>query len=299
MITDTGDSVTAPGADTLPGAARDNTLSIGRFLPLTGENLLTAGEVPAGIMQVESIQLVPAGGTMRAEIINQAERVAGVPLPAERVNSDFGFIMLSLSLLLLTLLTVMARKSVVAGLSTLSFRKQLSPVPPGTSEVLTWPPVIRNIFSALNLGLFAAVALLSGGILEPDSPAGSVWLTAIIAGSFMAAVMLRHLTSIVTAELTGWKNPLREYMNVIYNVWFTNALLLFLLNAVIIFSPLNNPLPIIYTGLAVSAILLIIRALRLFVIFRNGHISILYYILYLCALEVLPVLVILKTVGVF
>ncbi len=286
MITDTGDTVTAPAADTLSGIARENTFSIGRFLPLNEEHVLTGVGTQAG-------------GTIRTDIIHQAERVAGLPLPAEKVNSDFGFIILSLSLLLLTLLTVMARKAVVAGLSTLSFRRQPTPIPPGTSEVLTWPPVIRNIFSALNIGLFAAVSLLSGEIMEPDGPAGFVWLTAIIAGSFIAGVMLRHLTSIVTAELTGWKNPLREYMNVIYNVWFTTALLLFLLNAVIIFSPLNNPLPVIIAGLAVSAILIIIRALRLLVIFRNWHIPILYYILYLCALEVLPVLVILKIIGAF
>lgn len=285
MITDTGDTVTAPGADTITGIVRENTFSIGRFLPLTGENVLFDGETPAG-------------GTLRPEIIHQSVRVAGMPLPAEKMNSDFGFIILSLSLLLLALLAVAARKAVIAGLSTLSFRRQPTPVPPGTSEVLTWPPVIRNLFSALNIGLFAAVSLLSGGILKPNGPAGSVWLTAIIAGSFIAALMLRHLTSILTAELTGWKNPLREYMNVIYNVWFTNALLLFLLNAIIIFSPLNNPLPVIIAGLAGSIILLFIRALRLLVIFRKGHISILYYILYLCALEVLPVLVILKTVGV-
>jgi len=286
MITGTGDTVTAPAADTLTGIARENTFSIGRFLPLKEEHVLPASETSAV-------------GTLRTDIIHQADRVAGLPLPAEKINSDFGFIILSLSLLLLTLLTVMARKAVIAGLSTLSFRRQPALVPPGTSEVLSWPPVIRNIFSALNIGLFTAVSLLSGGITEPHGPAGSIWLTAIIAGSFIAAVMLRHLTSIVTAELTGWKNPLREYMNVIYNVWFTTALLLFLLNAVIIFSPLNNPLPVIITGLAVSAILLIVRALRLLVIFRNGHISILYYILYLCALEVLPVLVILKIIGVF
>ncbi len=285
MITDTEDTVTAPGADTIPGIVRENTFSIGRFLPLKGENTLINGETPAV-------------GTLRTETIHQAVRVAGVPLPAEKMNSDFGFIILSLSLLLLALLIVTARKAVVAGLTTLSFRRQPTPVPPGTSEVLTWPPVVRNIFSALNIGLFAAVSLLSAGILEPNGPAGSVWLTAIIAVSFIAALMLRHLTSIVTAELTGWKNPLREYMNVIYNVWFTNAILLFILNAVIFFSPLNNPIPIIIAGLAGSTILLFIRALRLLVIFHKGHISILYYILYLCALEVLPVLVILKTVGV-
>ena len=286
MITVTGDTVTAPAADTLTGAARGNTFSIGRFLPLNEEHVLTGVGTQAG-------------GILRTDIIQQAERVAGLPLPPQKMNSDFGFIILSLSLLLLTLLTVIARKSVFTGLSSLSFRKQPAPPPPGTSEVFTWPPVIRNIFSALNISLFATLSLLLAGILKPDSLADSVWLTAIIAGSFIAGVMLRHLTSIVTAELTGWKNPLREYMNVIYNVWFTTALLLFLLNAVIIFSPLNNPLPVIIAGLAVSVILLIIRALRLLVIFYNWHISILYYILYLCALEVLPVLVILKIIGVF
>jgi len=286
MITDTGDIVNTPADDTLSGVARENTFSIGRFLPLTGEDAL-AGEG------------TPAANTLRTDIIHQVERIDGVPLPADKVNSDFGFVILSLSLMLLTLLTVMARKAVVAGLSTLSFRRQPTPVPPGTSEVLTWPPLIRNIFSALNIGLFAAASLLFGGIVEPDGTAGSVWLTAIIAGSFLAGLMLRHLSSIVTAELTGWKNPLREYMNVIYNIWFITALLLFLINAIIFFSPLNNPLTVIIAGLAGSAILLIVRALRLLVIFRNGHISILYYILYLCALEVLPVLVILKIIGVF
>jgi hypothetical protein len=34
-------------------------------------------------------------------------------------------------------------------------------------------------------------------------------------------------------------------------------------------------------------------------IFLNRHISISYFILYLCALEILPVLVILKILGVF
>lgn len=286
MITDTGDNVSPLPADSLTGDARGNTFSIGRFLPLAGENMLTAGEFPAG-------------GTLRADIIHQAKRVEGEPLPAEKINADFIFIMLSVSLLLLTMLTVMAGKAVSSWLSSLSFRRQPAQVPPGTSEVLTWPPAIRNIFSALNISLFTAVSLVYGGILKPDSPAGFIWLTAILAGSFIAALLLRHLTCILTAELSGWKSPLREYMNVIYSVWFANAILLFLLIAVIIFSPLNNPLPVIIAGLTGSTILLIVRALRLMIIFRKGHIPILYYILYLCALEVLPVLVILKILGVF
>jgi hypothetical protein len=111
--------------------------------------------------------------------------------------------------------------------------------------------------------------------------------------------MLRHLTSIILAETTGMKSAYREYMNIIYNTWFADAMILFILNAIILFAPVSNPVPIIWSGIIITAIFLIIRALRLLTIFLNRHTSISYFILYLCALEILPVLVIMKILNVF
>ncbi len=74
-------------------------------------------------------------------------------------------------------------------------------------------------------------------------------LAAILTGSFLAALMLRHLTCIMAAEATGWKELFREYMNVVYNAWFANAIILFILNGLILFAPLNNPVPLIVSGL--------------------------------------------------
>jgi hypothetical protein len=196
-------------------------------------------------------------------------------------------------------LVVFGRKSVISGLASLSFRRQPEMPAPGTSGVVSWPPVIRNLFTVFNVSLFAAVSLLLTDTVRYEQPGASIKLTAILTGSFLAALMLRHLTCIILAEVTGLKSAYREYMNIIYNSWFADALILFILNAVILFAPVNNPVPFIWSGIIITAIFLIMRVLRLLAIFLNRHISISYFILYLCALEILPVLVILKILGVF
>jgi hypothetical protein len=128
---------------------------------------------------------------------------------------------------------------------------------------------------------------------------GSTGLTAVLAGVFLAALLIRHLITIILAEISGLQSLYREYMNIVYNTWFACALFLFILNTIILFAPIGNPSPIINTGLIIISIFLIIRALRLMSIFIDRHVSIFYFILYLCALEVLPVLVIFKLLGAF
>jgi hypothetical protein len=196
-------------------------------------------------------------------------------------------------------LTVFGRKTMISGLASLSFRRQPEKLVPGTSEVISWPPIIRNLIAVFNVSLFASVSLLLTGTIRYESTSGSIKLTAIISGAFLAALMLRHLASIILAETTGLKSVYREYMNIIYNTWFADSLILFILNAIILFAPVNNPVPFIWSGIIVTAIFLIIRALRLLTIFINRHISISYFILYLCALEILPVLVLMKILGIF
>ncbi|MDZ7633047.1 MAG: DUF4271 domain-containing protein [Bacteroidales bacterium] len=260
--------------------------SIGRIIPLHA-----AGQDHQGV------DLNVRG--MKADYMTGARRIEGQPLPPEKMSTDLSFIILALSLLVITVLMVGGRKIMVNGLSAIGFRRLPDMAPPGTSEVFVWPFFFRNIFTVLNVGLFATTALLLTDMIRYNDHYGSLKLAAILTGSFLAALMLRHLTCIIAAETTGLKEPFREYMNVIYNAWFANAIILFILNGLILFAPLNNTVPLIVSGLVISAIFLIIRALRLMSIFNRRHISILYFLLYLCALEVLPVLVILKILGVF
>lgn len=284
-MTRPGETISVVASDTLSAAAPQEEFSIGRIIPLH-----SAGQDhPDENLNVRD---------MKADYMTGAGRIEGQPLPSEKMNTDFSFIILALSLLVMTVLMVGGRKIMVNGLSALGFRRQPDLAPPGTSEVFVWPFFFRNIFTVLNVGLFATAALLLTDVIRYNNPYGSVKLAVILTGSFLAALMLRHLTCIMAAEATGWKEPFREYMNVVYNAWFANSIILFILNALILFAPLNNPVPLIVSGLVISVIFLIIRVLRLMAIFNRRHISILYFILYLCALEVLPVLVILKILGV-
>lgn len=273
-------------ADTLQGKVTQEEFSIGRLIPFS--------DTATGLTD----QLF-AGKDYRTDYYASAGRAKGQLPGPEKMSVDFSFILLSACLLIITVLTVFGRKSMISGLATLSFRRQPDMLAPGTSEVISWPPILRNLFTIFNVSLFASVSLLLTDTVRYNSTAASIKLTAIITGAFLAALMLRHLTSIIMAEATGLKTAFREYMNIIYNAWFADAIILFILNAIILFAPVSNPVPFIWTGITVTAIILIIRALRLLVIFLNRHISISYFILYLCALEILPVLVIMKILRVF
>jgi len=286
MITGPGDTLSVVAADTLSSPAQKEQFSIGRIIPVRASEV----HLPGKEINVRDL---------RSDYITGVERIDGLPLPQENMNTDFSFIILALSLLVMTAMMSFGRKSMMAGLSSIGFRRRPELAPPGTSEVFGWPSLLRNIFTVLNVGLFAASALLLSDAVSRTDPSGSVKLAALLIGSFLAALLLRHLTCIMAAEVTGWKSLFREYMNVVYNAWYANSIVLFILNGIILFAPLDNILAFIIAGLAVTAIFLIIRILRLISIFKYRHVSILYFILYLCALEVLPVLVILKIIGVF
>jgi hypothetical protein len=277
---------TLVAADTLQGMNAHDEFSIGRLIPFsdTGTSLTDK---------------IFAGKDYRTDYYGPSGRVEGQLHSPEKMSADFSFILLSVCLLLITLLTVFGRKTMISGLASLSFRRQPEKLVPGTSDVISWPPIIRNLFTIFNISLFASVSLLLTDTIRYESTSASIKLTAIIMGTSLVALMLRHLTSIILAGATGLKSAYREYMNIIYNTWFADALILFILNAVILFAPVNNPVPFIWSGIIITAIFLIIRALRLMTIFLNRHISISYFILYLCALEILPVLVIMKILGVF
>ncbi len=285
MTNGPGDTISV-AADTLPLPAPQAEFSIGRIIPLvsSADKVYTEKEGVTGLT---------------TDYISGLRRVEGQPRPPGPVNTDMSFIILSISLLLITVLTAFSRRSIIAGLSSISFRRHEAIVPAGTSEVLTWPPILRNLFAVMNVSLFAATALLVPGLADRSLFNGPAGLTAILAGSFLSTLLLRHLSCIVLAGISGFKSLFREYMTVIYNAWFACSVILFILNGVILFAPLKNTLPFIITGLIVIAIFLLIRALRLLSIFHDRHVSVFYFILYLCALEVLPVMVILKILGIF
>ena len=285
MNTGSGDTLSV-AADTLNVTALQKEFSLGRIIPVKS----LTGVVGKTDQSASGLSIDHVAGL---------SRIDGEARPSGLINTDVSFLLLSLSLMIITVLTVFFRKNIISGLSSISFRRRGEMTPPGTSEVFSWPPILRNLFTVLNISLFAAITILTFRLAIPGLFGGSAGLTAVLAGAFLTALLIRHLTIIILAEITGLQSLYREYMNIVYNTWFACALLLFIINTIILFAPLANPSPVIKTGLIITAITLIIRTLRLLSIFIDKHVSVFYFILYLCALEVLPVLVTLKLLGAF
>ncbi len=161
-----------------------------------------------------------------------------------------------------------------------------------------WKSTIFNLVSFLNIALFVYCA---GDFYEfiPDIIPGILfWLIsfAIIA----VLITFRHLLCLITGNISEEKDLFNEYIITIYHSYRYIAVILFILTILILYTSLIPVKTLFITGLVTMAITYIIRIFRFFLIFLKKKISIFYLILYLCALEFLPVLVLMKYItGLF
>jgi hypothetical protein len=104
----------------------------------------------------------------------------------------------------------------------------------------------------------------------------------------------------ITGWLSGQKEVLDEYIITIYQTYRYMAFACFILVVLLAYTNFVPPKILFLAGYFSFAVLYLMRLARLFLIFLRRNVSIFYLILYLCALEFLPVAVIIKYVtGLF
>jgi hypothetical protein len=165
----------------------------------------------------------------------------------------------------------------------------------GVNGLFHWQSTMLNLISFLTLGLFVYSAASYNDLIPGNLNGMVLWL--ILVGVIISAVTLRHIVCYFTGLISGENELFREYLHGVYQFYRFSALFLFI---VIILTSYTVLLPIrlsIFSGMLVIGFLYLIRILRLMIFFINRNISIIYFILYLCALEILPVLVSLKYVS--
>jgi hypothetical protein len=151
---------------------------------------------------------------------------------------------------------------------------------------------ILNVTSFLIIGLFAYYAA-SYYDLIPSGISGIIfWL--ISAVIIISAFTLRHIVCIITGFASGKKEVFREYLLGVYLSYRFSALFLFVLIILMSYTLLLPTRVYLISGIIVLGIFYLIRITRLTIIFLNRNISIFYLVLYLCALEILPVLISVK-----
>jgi hypothetical protein len=157
-----------------------------------------------------------------------------------------------------------------------------------------WQSTLFNLASFLNMSLFAFLTALWYGFMPIEAKNTVYWLISF--GIITSALTVRHILCIVIGNLSAGTEIFREYLIGIYHSYRLAGVLLLIVVSLILYTTFIPVKFLFYAGFSIVALLYLIRIVRLFLIFIKRHVSIFYLILYLCALEILPVVVIIKYV---
>jgi hypothetical protein len=162
-------------------------------------------------------------------------------------------------------------------------------------ELFHWQSTIINFITFTNLALFAYCAAYYNNAIPESIPGTVAWLIAL--GIIILAVTIRHILCFITGRISGEQEVFNEYIVTFYQSYRHLAFILFIIVIFLSYTDIFSLKDLILTGYATFAFFYVMRIIRLFLIFIKRNVSILYLILYLCALEILPVAVILKYVA--
>jgi hypothetical protein len=159
----------------------------------------------------------------------------------------------------------------------------------------SWPFIFLYLLSGLNTGLYL---YLSGKYLEISYPAQGfelfIYLSAVVVGLFTFKIIVLRILGF----LFDVKRLVREYVSVLYLSYFNTAILF--LPVVIAFSLTSYRFAVIYSYIGIAMIILIflLQFLRAGAnILSNYKFPKVYLIIYLCALEFCPLIILFKALG--
>jgi len=222
----------------------------------------------------------------------------GKELPQQPLKEDWLiFAVLAVSVLYIFISTVYKRLSHEIKRFFL-FRGIGDPASRDIQVLFHWKSTIINLVTFLNIGLFLYRTADFYEFIPDVIPGILFWLICFVVT--IAAITSRHLLCLITGNISGEKDLFNEYIITIYNSYRYLAVILFILVILVLYTNLFSVKSLFLAGLFSFAITYLIRIFRFFLIFMKKNISIFYLILYLCALEFLPVLVLMKYItGLF
>ncbi len=244
------------------------------------------GQFPFGLAE----KIAPVQGDLDLTIIKPLKE--GSKLPENNLHYDWITALVFLSVLLYLFVRKTTR-SIFTELSRFFlFRGINEPSSRDTGSLFFWQSTILNFVSFLVIGLFAYCAAAYYDFI-PENIAPFLFLLISLA-TVVFSVTSRHLICIVTGSLSGHNEAFSEYLMTVYKSYRLSAVSLFILVTLLVYTVFLPPEVYFICGTIVLVIFYLYRVTRLLFIFMKRNISILYLILYLCALEILPVLILLK-----
>jgi hypothetical protein len=161
-----------------------------------------------------------------------------------------------------------------------------------TGALFHWNSTLFNLISFLNIALFTYFTAENYSLI-PYGISGIVfWLISFTV--LILAVTMRYIICSITRNITREYDAFGEYIVMVFQSYRFLGITLFLIIVLLSYTNLFPLKSLFIPGFIITALVYLMRIIRLFLIFMKHNISILYLILYLCALEFLPVLVLIK-----
>jgi hypothetical protein len=219
---------------------------------------------------------------------------SGKELPSDHFHYDWGLPLILLSAFIYGVIKAESGKYFMEIFKFISFRSINESASRDIGALFHWQSTLFNLASFFNISLFAFFSVIWYEAIPLDGKKLIYWLISL--GIIISVFTIRHFICNITGFLSGEKEIFREYILCIYLSYRIMGLGLLILTVLILYA-VNIPVDILfYSGFSLVALSYVIRVSRLFLIFINRHVSIFYLILYLCALEILPVVIIIKYV---
>ena len=161
-----------------------------------------------------------------------------------------------------------------------------------TAEMFRWKSMFFNVSSFCLISLFVYFSVSYNNVIPAGLSGFKIWLFS--AAIIVIALILRHLVCATIGLMSGTLKIFNDYIITVYQSYRFAGFFLLIVIVLFFYTPLITAKSCLITGCVVVVIIYLMRIFRLFLLFINYKISIFYLILYLCALEILPVLVSIK-----
>ena len=218
----------------------------------------------------------------------------GLAVPVSAFRNDWTIILLFSTVIMLLLVRLFGKGQIGSVFLSLLPRSIKGGERMEKQYLFHWSEIIFNLMAFINISLFSYFLSVNYGFSPPGSYPVISWL--IILAVVVAGVTVRHMVSAITGAATGTSDLFEEYQHRIYLGYRLAGILLFFIITALCYTNLE-PSIFFTIGLIIVSIIYLLRVTTLLVIFTSKHISISYLILYLCALEILPVALLFKIVS--
>ncbi|MGB8490290.1 MAG: DUF4271 domain-containing protein [Bacteroidales bacterium] len=233
-----------------------------------------------------------AGNSHRDRYVITKDLKEGKALPGKPLHSDWLIVVVLIAAYLFVVIRSTTRRMGPEITRFLLLRGVNEPSSRDLSSLYYWQSTILNFASFLAIGLFAYCTAAWYGLIPSGIP--QILFMLLSFGAVIFGITTRHLICRVTGMVSGHAEEFKEYLINVYQSYRIGSIILFVLSILIVYTVFLPPPVYIKAGLIVLAILYLYRVSRLLLIFLKRGISILYLILYLCALEILPVSILIK-----